>query len=164
MTCNELEINFRCPKAEDAVLVYELINNSPPLDVNSLYCNLLHCSHFAETSIAAFNDDKLVGFISAYIKPQYENTLFIWQVAVDESVRGHGVASKMLTAIITRDICKSINTIETTITKSNLASWALFESIAKNFSSKTEVSVMFDKQEHFSGKHETEYLVSIAIN
>lgn len=164
MNSNEVQITLRLPVPEDAVSVSKLISHCPPLDTNSLYCNLLHCSHFAQTSIAAFVNDELVGFISAYLKPQHEDTLFVWQVAVSETARGYGLATSMLSEIINRTVCKDINRIETTITKDNQASWALFEGFAKKVSSKTEVSNLFDKNKHFSGIHETEYLVCIKLN
>jgi len=125
-------INLRAPAAEDGAAVYELIAQCPPLDTNSMYCNLLQCSHFAETGVAAEKDGDLVGFISGYIPPQQPETVFVWQVAVHEKGRGQGLAKRMLKEIVGRDACKNVTHMETTITADNEASWALFRSFARD--------------------------------
>jgi L-2,4-diaminobutyric acid acetyltransferase len=154
-------IALREPVSEDGAAVYELIANCPPLDTNSMYCNLLQCAHFSSTSVAAELDDQIVGFISGYIQPEQPDTLFIWQVAVGEKARGQGLASRMLKAILARHVCQNIRFIETTITPDNTASWALFESLSKKLDAELNRSVMFDRQHHFADQHETEMLVRI---
>jgi len=161
-----LAIELQIPTAEDGMSVYELVQNCPPLDTNSAYCNLLQCSHFADTSVAAvlYGDDgqgQLVGFISGYILPGKPDTLFIWQVAVSDKARGQGLASKMIQHILQRPNCAQISFIETTITESNGASWALFERAAQSLNTELNRSVMFEKQTHFKGEHDTEMLVRI---
>jgi L-2,4-diaminobutyric acid acetyltransferase len=106
-------------------------------------------------------DGNLVGFISGYVLPKKPDTLFIWQVAVGEKARGQGLASRMLRHILERDICKDVKYIETTITPDNRASWALFESLANKLNTQLNRSVMFDRQQHFAGQHETEMLVKV---
>lgn len=154
-------ITLRAPTAEDGAAVYELIAQCPPLDTNSMYCNLLQSSHFSETSVAAELDENIVGFISGYVLPKQPDTLFIWQVAVGEKARGQGLASRMLRDILQRPACQQVKFIETTITPDNRASWALFESLANKLSAQLNHSVMFDRQQHFAGQHETEMLVKI---
>ena len=161
-----LAIELQVPTAEDGMSVYELVQNCPPLDTNSPYCNLLQCSHFAETSAMAMfygdkGDGELVGFVSGYILPSKPDCLFVWQVAVSESARGQGLASKMIQHILQRPNCTQVRFIETTITESNGASWALFESMAKQLNTQLDRSVMFDKQQHFKGQHDTEMCVRI---
>ncbi|WP_273149676.1 diaminobutyrate acetyltransferase [Methylophaga thiooxydans] len=154
-------ITLRAPTAEDGAAVYELIAQCPPLDTNSMYCNLLQSSHFSDTSVAAELDEDIVGFISGYVLPKQPDTLFIWQVAVGEKARGQGLASRMLRDILQRPACQKVKYIETTITPDNRASWALFESLANKLSAQLNHSVMFDRQQHFAGQHETEMLVKI---
>jgi L-2,4-diaminobutyric acid acetyltransferase len=164
MTNNKPEkasITLREPTAEDGASVFDLISACPPLDTNSMYCNLLQSSHFSQTSVAAEMDGNLVGFISGYVLPKQPDTLFIWQVAVGEKARGQGLASRMLRHILERDICKPVKYIETTITPDNRASWALFESLANKLNTQLNRSVMFDRQQHFAGQHETEMLVKV---
>ncbi|NVK37781.1 MAG: diaminobutyrate acetyltransferase [Gammaproteobacteria bacterium] len=156
-----LAIELQIPTAEDGMSVYELVQACPPLDNNSAYCNLLQCSHFADTSVAAVLEGQLVGFISGYILPGKPDTLFIWQVAVSDKARGQGLASKMIQHILQRANCQQVQFIETTITESNAASWALFESAAKKLDAQLTRSVMFDQQQHFKGQHDSEWLVRI---
>jgi L-2,4-diaminobutyric acid acetyltransferase len=141
--------------------VNQLVADCAPLDTNSVYCNLLQCDHFSDTSVAAELDDALVGFISGYLLPAKTDTLFVWQVAVHESARGKGLAKKMLRDILSRPSCAGVRYLETTITRSNEGSWALFRSLAKQLNSPLNESVQFDKETHFKGKHDTEYLVRI---
>jgi L-2,4-diaminobutyric acid acetyltransferase len=155
------EIALRSPRAEDGAAVYQLIANCPPLDTNSMYCNLLQCAHFSATSVAAEADGEIVGFISGYIQPDKPDTLFIWQVAVGEKARGQGLAGRMLKEILARPACEEVRFIETTITPDNQASWALFESLTKKLNTELNRSVMFDRQQHFAGQHETEMLARI---
>lgn len=153
-------LTFRKPKPTDGQLLNALVARCSPLDTNSTYCNLLQCTHFAETSIAAMNaQDELVGFISGYIPPSRPNTLFVWQVAVDASCRGHGLALRMLMALIQR--CreeKSIQYIETTITPGNAASEALFSRAYKELNIVTDKTVLFSRKIHFADQHDDEVL------
>lgn len=154
-------ITLRPPTLDDGMAVFRLVENSPPLDTNSSYCNFLQCSHFANTSVAADANKRLVGFISGYIIPDRPDTLFIWQVAVAEQARGLGLASRMLEHILARHQCANVAYIETTITKNNQASWALFTRLAKNQSTDLNSAEWLDKDAHFSGLHESESLVRI---
>jgi len=161
MSVNKLV--FKKPVPEDGANVYELVKKCPPLDGNSVYCNLLQTSHFADTCVAAKRNDtqELVGFVSGYVLPNDLSTLFIWQVAVSESARGEGLAKKMIVNLLTRESCSDIKFIHTTITKSNQASWALFRSLSKELEADLTESIQFDQELHFNGQHDTEFLVEI---
>lgn len=156
------KIVFTKPSAVDGMAVNKLVASCPPLDTNSAYCNLLQTSHFKETSIAAsFEDGEMVGFVSGYIIPNQADTLFVWQVAVSEKARGQGLAKKMVSSLLERSSCSDVRYIETSITASNEGSWALFRRLANQLDAPLEESVMFDKQDHFKGQHDTEHLVRI---
>ncbi len=155
------EITLREPVAEDGMHLHRLVAECPPLDPNSSYCNLLHCSHFAATSAAAEMNGELVGFVSGYCLPDRDDTYFLWQVAVGEAARGRGLARKMIMHILQRQRCAEVKYLETTITEDNRASWALFESAANHLQAPLKHSVMFDKERHFLGQHDTEMLVRI---
>ncbi len=156
-----LDITVTTPDAELGAAVHELIANCPPLDTNSMYCNLLQSSHFADTSVAALLDGDVVGFISGYRIPKQPDSLFIWQVAVGEQARGQGLATRMLKAILGRPENQDIKRIETTITADNKASWALFEGLARKLDTQISSKVFFDKDRHFAGQHKTEMLVKV---
>lgn len=149
------------PKASDGAAIHRLIAHCPPLDSNSLYCNLLQCTHFADTSVLAEQQGKTAGFISGYLIPTRPDTLFIWQVAVSDSCRGQGLASQMLEQILRRPACDRVTQLETTVTASNSASKALFQRLASRLNAELASEPLFDSQRHFSGEHDTEHLLRI---
>lgn len=158
---NKAAVDLVAPGLEDGLAVYELIKRCPPLDVNSSYCNFLQCSHFSNTSVAAKHDKEMVGFISAYLMPSRPDTLFVWQVAVDQRARGMGVASQMLEHLLSRPDLAAVQYLETTITDSNDNSWGLFKRLAAKKNVPLESTVWLDEAIHFNGSHPSEQLVRI---
>ena len=154
-------ITFRRPEAEDGSALYALIRACPPLDENSMYCNLLQCTHFSATSVVAERDRQLVGAISGYLVPGREDTLFIWQVAVSESARGQGLGGRMISDILARPECSGVRYLETTVTASNEASWALFKGFARRADAPLEDTELFESKRHFIGEKPTEILARI---
>lgn len=155
------DISLRPPLLKDGAKVFQLIKNCPPLDTNSNYCNLLQCGHFSATSVAAEYNNELMGFISGYRQPDRPDTLFIWQVAVSDKARGIGLASSMLQDILKRNAANPVRYVETTITEVNLASWALFNGLAKKLSIEISASPWLDSGEHFNGLNKSESLVRL---
>ncbi len=155
------QLVFRQPTAEDGYPLNKLVENSPPLDPNSVYCNLLQCTHFADTSVAVEEDGQLVGFISAYIPPAKPDTVFVWQVVVDKSQRGRGLAKRMMQEIVRRPACENVRYLETTITPDNDASWALFRSFARDMDTELNHHIWFEREAHFQGHHDSEALLRI---
>ncbi len=154
-------ITLRTPVKDDGFRLHQLVAECPPLDSNSIYCNLLQCSHFAETAVAAEKSGELVGFISGYIPPEQSETVFVWQVAVHEKGRGQGLAKRMLKEIVGRDVCRNVTHMETTITEDNEASWALFRSFARDMGAELTHHEHFSKEPHFGGQHDSEFLLRI---
>lgn len=154
-------IALRKPTADDGKRVHALVRDCKPLDENSLYCNLLQCTHFAGTSVAAVANGELVGFISGYIRPDQQDTLFIWQVAVGQQARGRGLGRQMLGELLKRPETTKVHFIETTITPDNDASWGLFRSFTRHHNTSAEESVLFESLRHFGAKHKGEYLLRI---
>jgi L-2,4-diaminobutyric acid acetyltransferase len=152
---------LREPQSGDGAAVWQLIRDCAPLDRNSLYCNLLQCDHFASTCVVAELDGDVVGWISGYIVPDQPDTLFVWQVAVSEKARGLGLARKMIDHILDREVCGEVEKINTTITRDNKASWALFRSVAERREAPFERAPHYTREHHFEGRHDTEYLVTI---
>ena len=85
---SKIDISIRYPRKNDASEIYNLVKNSKVLDLNSEYLYLLQSTHFIDTCSVAICDEEVVGFVSGYKLPNNQNTLFIWQVAVDEKFRG----------------------------------------------------------------------------
>lgn len=126
------DISFRSPRIEDGIAIYKLIKQSPPLDLNSSYLYFLQATHFADTCLVAEKEGEIVGFVSAYFRPDEDDSLFIWQIAVSEKARGHGLGKQLIYHLIrnqssrpiVRDVC-------CTISPSNKASQNLFKSFAE---------------------------------
>lgn len=153
--------SLREPVDTDGAAVHQLIADCPPLDTNSLYCNLLQCSHFRHTSVVAEIEQVIVGAISGYLIPERTDTLFIWQVAVGSAARGQGLALRMLDHIVNGSACRAVRFMETTITEDNAASWGLFRKFADKRSAELGSEVGFDRDAHFRGEHDTEMRVRI---
>ncbi|HEY9148343.1 MAG TPA: diaminobutyrate acetyltransferase [Gammaproteobacteria bacterium] len=154
-------ITLRLPNLEDGKAVHELIQRCPPLDVNSSYNYFLLCSHFRDTCVVAEADDRIVGFLSAYLIPGRADTLFVWQVAVDEAGRGQGLAGRMLEHVMERSFCAGVRTLETTISPSNLSSRRVFQRYAEKIGAESSEETFIEVQ-HFGGEaHEEERLIRI---
>ncbi|HOO70991.1 MAG TPA: diaminobutyrate acetyltransferase [Spirochaetota bacterium] len=152
---------YRKPKISDGPSIYELIKNSPPLDLNSSYCYLMLCANFSETCIIAEQNSNIAGFISAYILPAAQDVLFVWQVVVDQKSRSQGLASGMLAALMERPNLKQISHIETSVTPGNRASDLFFRSFARNMQAECTTSLLFDASLLGSEGHEQEILYKI---
>jgi len=152
------ELLFARPQAVDGMRVHDLIAACPPLDPNSIYCNLLQCHHFADTSVKVEQDGELVGFISGFIPPAEPDVLFIWQVAVASAARGRGLGRRMLSHLIDRPACAKVRFLHTTVTPDNKASLAMFAGFARAQNASINKQVLFDRHIHFQGLHDSEEL------
>jgi L-2,4-diaminobutyric acid acetyltransferase len=141
--------------------VYELVDRCKPLDLNSRYCYMLVCTHFQDTSVVAEADDQVMGLVSGYLDPKQPDTLFVWQVAVDASLRGQGVALRMLKSLLERPDLGHLRFIETTISPSNSASQNLFKRLAAELKAEITDRPYFDKALFGGEAHEDEYLYRI---
>ncbi len=158
---------FRKPEKEDGAEVWRLIKQTGNLDLNSSYSYLMWCEVFSESSIIAFGglgEKRPVGFVSGFIHPEKPDTLFIWQVAVHESQRGKGLATKMLNQLLERDCCEQVKYIEATVGQSNTPSNNLFLGLARKFKSNYKISKYFESDDFPESEeeaHETEWLYRI---
>ena len=157
----ERAITLRRPRKADGAAIWAMIKEIGSLDDNSMYCNLLQCSHFAGTCALAERDGQPIGWISAYIPPESPDTLFVWQVAVHPSARGRGLAKRLIHELLKRPECFEVRHIHSTITRDNKASWALFRAVAGELSAPLTGGTHFERETHFDGAHATEHLVRI---
>lgn len=156
-----LPVSFRRPLMSDGAAVWELIAESGALDQNSLYCNLLQCSHFAQTCVIAQSGDALLGWMSGYIPPEQPGTMFVWQVCAAPAARGQGLARRMLHEVLSRPECGDVTRLSCTITKDNAASWALFNAVARDLGAPLAAQPHFLRQTHFNDLHDSEHQVII---
>lgn len=155
------EVQLRAPRLNDGKAVHELIAASPPLDLNSSYSYFLLCSHFADTCVVAERDGQVAGFLSAYLIPNDMHSLFIWQIAVDASLRGQGMAGRMLEAVLARPACAAVRALQTTVSPSNRASRRVFERFAEQHGLRMEQSVFLHSADFGAENHEQEILFHI---
>lgn len=157
------ELVLRKPVEGDGAAIWDLIRACKPLDENSMYCNLLQCCDFADTCVVAELDGRIVGWVSGYVKPADPQTVFVWQVAVREDARGHGLGARMLAELLDRDACRDVTGLQTTITSDNAASWALFTRFADRGGADVGSQPHFLRHVHFAGAHATEHMVTINL-
>lgn len=156
----QVDVLLRQPNRQDGAAVFDLIGRCQPLDSNSMYCNLLQCHHFSQSSVIAEHNGDVVGFISGYRLPDQTDTLFVWQVAVDRRMRGQGLAGRMLHTLLQRQ-GHAVRYLHTSITANNAASWNTFKRLALDLGAPLTTQVMFDREQHFDSRHDTESLVVI---
>lgn len=152
---------FRKPTVEDGRAIWQLIKDTEVLDLNSSYSYLLWADQFSETSIVVDKGTEIVGFISGFIQPKAQDTLFIWQVAVDESARGKRLASRMIEKILESTACRQVRYVEATVTPSNIPSTKLFKGLARNLETECIVTSGYTADLFPGGGHEAEELFRI---
>ncbi|WP_370945036.1 diaminobutyrate acetyltransferase [Amycolatopsis sp. cg5] len=150
------------PTKADGAALWRIARDSRKLDLNSPYAYLLWCKDFADTSVVAKVDGEAVGFVIGYRRPSNPSAALVWQVAVDASQRGKGLAGKMLDVLFGKLVDSGVEFLETTITPDNDASIALFGSFAKRWNTQLEREELFTSQDFPSdGRHDPEDLYRI---
>lgn len=158
------DIITRKPEASDGFAIHQLIADSPPLDLNSIYSYYLLSDHFRDSCVVAECQGQLAGFLSAYFIPSRPQTLFVWQVVVASNQRGRGVASRMLDALLAQIDMSGLQAIEGTVNPSNLASRALFERLARKWGSQLQEQTFLEAGAFGpEGEHESEILLRIPL-
>lgn len=151
---------LRAPEIADAARIWEIAAESGELDLNSSYAYLMWCRDHWETSIVAEIDGRTVGFITGYIRPNAPLTLFVWQVAVDPEFRGRGIGLAMLGGLVDRLRGRSVTMLETTITRDNAGSIAMFSALARNRGARIGRRPLFEAED-FPDGHAAEELYII---
>lgn len=158
---SDAAIVLRPPRLEDGQAVHALISANPPLDLNSVYNYYLLCGHFADTCCVGTRGDEVVSFLSAYREPNAPDRLFVWQVVVDPSARGHRLAGRMLDEVLARPACKDVRYIEATVNPSNTASARFLEKVAESRQAELKKSVFLSREQFGGLDHEEEILFVI---
>ncbi|MFG6118797.1 diaminobutyrate acetyltransferase [Thalassobacillus sp. B23F22_16] len=148
-------LTFSEPTLDDGKAMWELVDNST-LDQNSAYKYLMMSEFFSDTCVVAKEDDKLVGFVTAFIPPEHPDVVFVWQIGVDSSQRGKGVASKLLNELVAREACQDVHYLEATVTPSNEASQSLFRRLARDHDTECKVTERFTEEMFPGDGHEEE--------
>ncbi|MEK3881258.1 diaminobutyrate acetyltransferase [Paenibacillus sp. PL2-23] len=155
-----ITLDYQKPEAADGHAVWKLVKRSGGLDVNTSYAYILLCDQFRDTCCVGKQEERTLGFVSAFRKPSEPNTLFVWQIAVDPILRGNGIASKLLAEVLRRDDNADIQYVEATIGPDNIASRQLFLRLAKTFGAECAISELYG-EELFPEAHDAELLFRI---
>lgn len=123
---------IRAVKPEDGAAIWELVRDSKVLDLNSAYLYLLLCRDFGNTCVIAERNDQAIGFVTGYRPPDAADVIFLWQIGVADSVRGEGLGKRLIKAFLDAPGARGAHALETTVSPSNQASLALFNSIARD--------------------------------
>lgn len=126
--------------------MWRIARDSGTLDLNTSYAYLLMARDFAATTRLAVRGGEAVGFALGYLRPAAPETLFIWQIAVDESQRGQRLAARLLDALLA-DL-PQVTALETTITEDNAASQRLFASFAERHGAEHMIEPLIEEA-HF---------------
>ncbi|MFD4291641.1 diaminobutyrate acetyltransferase [Rhodococcus sp. NPDC058505] len=151
---------LRRPRLSDSIRMQQIAKDSRVLDVNSAYAYLLWCRDFPNTSAVAEIDGRVAGYVTGYVRPESPDTLFIWQVAVDEAARGRGVGVAMLDRILDWTRGFGVRFLETTITADNPSSIAMFTALARRRDTGIYARPLF-AADHFPEGHAAEDLYTI---
>lgn len=154
-------ILFRHPEIRDGLAIWRLIQEAGTLDLNSTYAYLMVCRDFPETCIVAEHGSRIVAFVTGYLPPRRQDTVFVWQIGVAPSARGRGLASEVLDRLIASESCRNVRYLDTNVTPSNEASRALFGSLARRLNAPIEELGGFDSSLFPEPSHEPERLLRI---
>ena len=147
---------FRNPTIDDAAEMWQIAKDTS-LDLNSSYSYLMMAELFSETCIVVEHNSKIVAFVTGFEFKKTPDTLFIWQVAVLPKFRKEKLAQRMIQQLVTNTNSKYV---QATIEEANVASFSLFESIAKKFETKFQKEVGFE-EEYFPDDHNSETLIRV---
>lgn len=157
----ETSPTFEAPQSGDGAELWRLAGESG-LDVNSPYAYLLMGRDFARSSVVVRDGARVVAFIFGYRRPDADDTLFVWQVAVAASHRRRGLALKMLQHLAERLQPDGVRWVEATVTPSNEASLGFFRSFAREHGAVCEETDLFTADAFPSElSHEEERLLRI---
>lgn len=152
---------LRPPNTDDGADIWALVKDTNVLDVNSAYSYVMLGEYFSETCVVAEQRDRLVGFVSAFVPPSQDDTVFVWQVAVSRRASGRGLAKAMLREVLGRPACEDVRYLEATVTPSNKRSAQLFRAFARDLESPCTVAQGFPSAVFPGESHEPERLFRI---
>ena len=151
-------LEYRLARLEDGPALWSLARSNG-LDENSPYAYLLWSEYFRRTTVvAADGDDRAIGFVMAFPRPDEPSTVFVWQVGVDADHRRRGIAGRLLDELFERT---GATAVEATVTPSNSASETLFRRFGDRHGLAVSVEPLFG-EELFPAGHEAEHRFRIA--
>ena len=155
------DVRIEAPDLADGGELWRIARDSKTLDLNSPYAYLLWCRDFRDTSRIARVDGNAAGFVTGYIRPAVPDTIVVWQVAVDASHRGAGLAARLLDDLLSGAVERGARYLETTITADNQPSIRTFSALARRWQTDLHTSDLFPADVFPEDGHEAEFLYRI---
>lgn len=159
-TINLTALRYRSPGKRDGAAMWRMVKDSGKLDLNSPY-HYLTMSHWFSDSCRLAEDPLehcLVGMVTGFRQPAHPETLFVWQIAVNDHYRGRGIAIRLLDEVTANP---EVRYVEATISPSNLSSRRLFEKWAATRQASIVVTEGFSEACFPDQQHEREDLYRI---
>lgn len=149
---------IRPPEPPDGQALWALAQRSG-LDRNSAYAYVMWCDYHRDTSVVVEVNGEVVGFIMGFAVPGAPDTVFVWQIAVDDGQRGRGIGGLMLDELVART---GAQFIEATVTPTNAASDALFRALGRRHGHEVELAAAYG-EDLFPDGHEAEIRYRIPV-
>jgi L-2,4-diaminobutyric acid acetyltransferase len=153
-------IRFRPALRGDGSSLWQLVQSTGSLELNSSYFYLTFAEFFGGTCLVAEGENELLGAIIAFRPPLNSEALFVWQIGVAPSARQQGLAKRMLHEILKFPACRGVRFLQATITPDNIASHRTFRGFAREVGAKWHCTDFFTA-DYFPDSHEAEELISI---
>ncbi|GAA5054969.1 GNAT family N-acetyltransferase [Nocardia callitridis] len=113
------ELTVRRPTVADAAAIHRLVADTEGLDTKSLYMYALWCRDYPECSAVALEEDRLVGVLTGYLRPELPTTYFAWQTAVAPATTHSDIAPRMYDLVLHHLRDQRVDSIEMSIDDSN---------------------------------------------
>lgn len=153
-------LHFRSARPGDGAALWQLVDATGALELNSAYFYLLFAADFGDTCLVAERDGRIVGAVVGYHPPRRPDTAFVWQIGVLPELRGLGLGLKLLQEWAALPANRGCKWVTATVADDNAASQALFRRFARDCGADCEVSPLFTP-ELFPRPHPAEPLYRI---
>lgn len=156
-----LLVRVRRPRPSDGHAVGELARRAESPEPGGQHALPPLVRHFADTSLVAEIEGRLVGFVGGYRPPTNLPSLLIWQIDVEPALHQQGLGTALLHALIQCPACAGVEYVEATVGSSNVAAKRLFEGFARDLDATSELVVDSSSNLLESTQHEREDLLRI---
>lgn len=132
-------VRVRRPRPSDSDAVRALARRAEPLAPGIEHALPPLLRQFADTSLVAEVEGRLVGLVGGYRPPtSLPPSVLIWQLDIEPALRRQGLGSALLHALIQCPGCAGVEYLEATVRSSNLAAKRLFEAFAHDLDATCE--------------------------
>lgn len=159
---DDAPVKIRPPRLEhgDGEAMWRLARESGVLEENAEYTYHMFSHFFGEACVVAEIDGRAAGFIAGFRPPDRRDSVFVWQIAVDQQFRGRGIAAAMLHGLVER-LSPEVQFLEATVAPSNEASQRAFRGVARDLNTLCLETVLFPGDRFGGPCHEDEVLFRI---